>query len=335
MGRGWRLRIALGAFAMCVSHASLAAESKGDPNTAEVLFREGKRLMDEGRYDEGCPRLADSHKLDPGGGTVLALALCLEGNGQLASAWTNYNEALAFALRDGQKEREQRVRDRLSAIEPRLSKLSIEAPTDPPQGLEIKRDGVVVPQTAWGVPVPVDAGVHTIYATAPGRRSWARSVDIDVVAGKAVVRIPALEPERSAVNAERDAVPMATPAGAPAREVIPAPAERPRDGGGTTRRTWAVATTAAGGVALVNGAVFGMAAVLAAAEANRLCPETSCSNPEGVSLSHEASTFATVANVSVGVGVAAVAVGVYVLLSGSHDAAPRSGRRATPLRWEF
>jgi serine/threonine-protein kinase len=335
MRGGWKRRFAICAFATCASRASLAAEPPADPNTAEVLFRDGKRLMEEGRYGEACPRLADSHKLDPGGGSVLALAMCYERNGQLASAWTSYNEALSFALRDGQKEREQKTRNRLSAIEPRLSKLSIEAPVDRPQGLEIKRDGALIPETAWGVPVPVDLGQHTVYAIAPGRQSWATSVDLDTMGATAVVRIPVLEPEPRA-PAENAATPMAAPARPPAK--TPAPRvlpERLHDRGATTRHIWAVATMTGGGVALVNGAVFGVAAVLASAEANRLCPDTSCSDPNGVSRSQEASTFATVANVSVGVGVAAVAVGVFLLLTGNDDATLRSSRRTNPLRLEF
>ncbi len=38
------------------------------------------------------------------------------------------------------------------------------------EGLQVKRDGVLIEKTLWGIAVPVDPGEHAISATAPGKK---------------------------------------------------------------------------------------------------------------------------------------------------------------------
>src|SRR5262245_49529895 len=68
---------------------------------AEELFRDGKRLMTEGKYAEACPKLAESHRLDPAGGTLLTLGLCHEAEGRTATAWAELKEAAAIGKQTG------------------------------------------------------------------------------------------------------------------------------------------------------------------------------------------------------------------------------------------
>jgi hypothetical protein len=77
---------------------SLAPRALADPTAedraaADTLFREGRALVKQGRYAEGCSKLVVSQKLDPTGGTLLALADCYELNGQTASAWATFSDA--------------------------------------------------------------------------------------------------------------------------------------------------------------------------------------------------------------------------------------------------
>ncbi len=151
-----------------VARPALAAEPTPDERTlAQSLFDEGRRLMDAGRYDQACTRFADSQRLDPGGGTVLNLALCYEKLGALARAYGTYNEALSFAITERRREREQFARERIAALGARLPHLVLRV-HDPQAGLDVQLDGSPVPSSVWGVATAVDPGTHTVDAVAPG-----------------------------------------------------------------------------------------------------------------------------------------------------------------------
>src|SRR5689334_1948856 len=78
-----------------------------DPAAAEALFREGKQLMADGAFERACPKLAESYRLDPATGALLATALCYERANKLASAWVAYTDAAARAKTEGALDREQ------------------------------------------------------------------------------------------------------------------------------------------------------------------------------------------------------------------------------------
>ena len=61
-------------------------------------------------------------------------------------------------------------------------------------GLEVRRDGVLVGAAELGIPVPLDPGIHTLAAVAPGRKPWSSSVEVPAHAGLLSVTVPVLEP---------------------------------------------------------------------------------------------------------------------------------------------
>src|SRR5207244_597481 len=119
------------------------------------------------------PKLAESQRLDPGGGTILNLAICHEALGKTASAWVEFLEALRIATLDGRGDREALAREHLLQIAPRLSRIRIEVPAEArAEGLEIALNGVKLAEAAWGTPVPVDPGEQTVEVTAPKKVPW-------------------------------------------------------------------------------------------------------------------------------------------------------------------
>src|SRR5579872_4584840 len=76
---------------------ALAQQSPADAQYAEQLFQEAKGDMSEGRVDMACTKLEAVRRIDGGGGTVLALAVCHEKQGREATALGEFREARLLA----------------------------------------------------------------------------------------------------------------------------------------------------------------------------------------------------------------------------------------------
>jgi hypothetical protein len=186
-----RLTIPVFCFASLLSQVGLA-QDKSAVAAADVLFRQGRQLHDEKRYAEACPKFAESFRLDPATGSLLALASCHEGEGKLASAWAEYNEVSVRARRENQPERVTLARQRASTLEPKLAKLTILlAPGNRAPAIQVQRDSVVLGGGAIGVALPIDRGDHVILASAPGHQTFTTKITIADGATQ-VVTIPKL-----------------------------------------------------------------------------------------------------------------------------------------------
>ncbi len=158
------------AFAFAFSGAA-RAQPQSDAQIAQALFDEGRDLMDHHDYVRACPLLERSQKLDPGGGTLLNLALCFQGEGKLARASTAFNEALSGARRDGRKDREDIAVAHLDALAPRLSRIRLVLREDVP-GVVVTFDEFMEGPEILGALTPVDPGAHRIRVSAQGRTPW-------------------------------------------------------------------------------------------------------------------------------------------------------------------
>lgn len=218
--------------------ASSAAEPGADPATlAEALFQQGKQLLERGDAHAACPKLAESLRLDRATGTLLALAMCHEVEGRLASAWAEYLEVIARAKKDGRADREEAARQWAGKLEARLSTLSVAVPAAVAEipGLHVQRDGVPLDAPAWSTAVPVDPGPHVIVAKAPGRETWTTTLVVAGAAEHRTVTVPLLAPDDRASTAA-----IAVPGLAPAVRAGEAP-----PGGAPT---WTATLAMAGGV---------------------------------------------------------------------------------------
>jgi len=277
--------------------AAPATAQVSDGALAEELFRQGQGLMAEERYDEACAKLAESQRLDPSTGTLLNLAVCHEKQGKLATAWNEFNEALAAARRDGREDRVAYAQERITAIEPNLSRLTIELPAehDVP-GLEVEVDRVAVGRPALGVALPIDPGVHTVVVSAPGKRPWRAEVDIAEGPAAQSVAIPRLvdaPAEGGAVAATSSTVDTS---------------EAPSDG--STQRYVAYGLGGLGLVGVGLGAFWGLDAKSKLDESNeRGCNGNDCT-PAGAELRNSARDAGTLSTVAFAVGAAALGAGV-------------------------
>lgn len=308
--------VPLAALAIVLAASPATAATPEESALAEELFRSAKIAMDEQRWDDACPKLVESQRLDPAGGTVLTLALCHEAQGKLASAWVELGEAIAFAKRDGRANREAIARERRAALEPRLIRLRVDvAPaTRTIPDVVLRRDGVEVKAAAWDVAAPVDPGPHVVEVSAPGYDTRRATVDVTAEGSIAVLAVPEL--------VRRAGSPEPAPAAAFAPTPDPAP-PRPRPLRFASYGVAGLAVAAAGA-----GAYFALDAKSKRDSANELCPQTVCTNPDGVDRSRDAGRSADVASVLLGSG-AALAIGAVVLWLVSGDERPRAAPAAS------
>lgn len=313
--------------------AALAADppkNGSDPAAAQSLFYEARTLMQQNKFAEACPKLEESMRLDPGLGTQFNLADCNEHVGKITSAWAGFLDVAAQSKATNQPDREKLARKRAAALEPRLPKLVVEV-SGAPQGLEVKRDGVLIGSAAWGTAIPVDPGGHKVTATAPGKQPWETS--IQTAEGKtARVSVP-----RDLPAAPVAAVPAGAhgaPAGPPptavstvspldnAQSFPPPVVENP----GSTQRAlgWIVAGVGVAGVGV--GAGFGLSSIGKRNESREHCVVDAC-DATGVDLRDEAIRNGNIATIATIAGGAAVAGGLILVLT-----APKSTERSSKLR---
>jgi len=243
-----------------------AEPSADNEALATMLFQEGRGLMAEGRIVEACQKLQESQRLDPAGGTLLNLALCHDKEGRLASSWSEFNEAIGVARRDGRTDREIEAANRAAALEPRLSRLTIVVPAAAQvDGLVIERDGRELGRNAWSTAVPVDGGEHVVHATARGREPFSTRIVIGQESDSRTVEIPVLA---TPVVVVETAALAATP---------PLPGEAPP----ARRLRWGAVALAGAGVVALGAAGYVLSTGLKANDASNVdCYVDGC-NPTG------------------------------------------------------
>jgi hypothetical protein len=291
-----------------------------DPATATMLFNEARHLVAAGRYQDACPKFEESQRLDPGIGTQFNLADCYEHTDRIASAWALFLDVASSAGGTGQLARESVARRRASALEPRLSKLTIAAPASV-AGLEVRRNGEQLGSIVWNNPIPVDPGNYTIEAAAPGKKPWSTVAKVGSNGAAVTVAIPAL--------AEGDDVAPSPPETADAAD----------HSNGVGRPRWAAAfALGLGGAGVVGvgiGSYFGLRSIAKHSDYENLCTRGLCA-PAAGPLHDQAVAAGNVSTVAFLVGGALIAGGTVLWFaaprSGGPDVAPQARSPVSRLR---
>lgn len=312
------------ATAVLFTVSRVAAQPGGSPSgqdvaTAQALFEDGKRLMQQNKYEEACPKLVESQRLDPGGGTLLAIGLCHEGQGKTATAWADFNVALGQARKDGRADREQTATEHIKTLEPKLVRVRIVV-TQKVDGLEVRRDGTLVGEAQWGTPLPVDPGDHLFEASAPNKEKWAQTLPVSGEGQAVDVTIPALADAPLA-----SVIPPSTPQQKQEPQPPPKKTNGDEDDDGSSQRLWGGIVGGAGLVGIIVGSAFGLSARGQWNDAVDLCKQNPCSNPKGIEAGKDAGSAADASTVFFIVGGVALAAGVVLWIT-----APSKSSSARP-----
>lgn len=275
---------------------------------AEVLFSEGKNLVQAGNYAAACPKFEESQKLDPGMGTLYRLADCYEHLGRTASAWAAFLEVAGSAKTSGQQARADDAKKRAAEIEPNLAKLSIRVADPDLAGLVVKRGDLAVGKAQWNTAMPVDPGHVAVVASAPGRKTWHGTVAVEARSSSRI-DVPKLELEPAA----------------------PAPASRSTGGAEAgpssfgTQRTLAIAAGAAGVVGLGIGSAFGLVSMSKGSDADARCDADNFCDNAGLELRRDAIDAGDLSTIGFVAGGVLVAAGVVLWVTAPPRGASSSG----------
>lgn len=284
--------------------AGAAGTARAQNAEAELLFRDGDKLMAAGDYAKACDAFEASNRIEARAGTLIRLGDCREKNHQLASAWSAYSDALS-RVKDPKKR--EIAAAKVAQLEPRLSQLTISVPDESRvPGLTITRNGTPVDAALWNRGAPVDGGEYVIAGRAPGHEEWSTKVQVPVEGGKVSVEVPRFKELKALAPDIPDDKAMFNP-----EEPIDAPSPI------TGRRKIALGLAGGGMIALVGGAILGTGAKGLEADADELCPMITCvDHAEANDLMERARSRARLANVAYGVSAVAGAAAVVLWFTG-------------------
>jgi hypothetical protein len=331
-GAGVARVAAVAALLAVLAAAADAIAQGGETATAESLFRQGKQLMDAKDFARACPLLAESYRIDPATGALLALATCHEGEGKLASAWAEFSDAASRAQREGRADRVSAAREHVQALDPRLSMLTVTVPGAVASlpGFELRRDGAVLGKAVIGVGVPVDGGDHVVEVTATGKKSWKTSVVVGRENDKKTVAVPVLEDAAGAPAGGQGV------AGASTLDVTAAAGPN----GLTGMQIGGIVVGGVGVVGIAVGSVFGLKAMGKNNDSNSSgCDGAVCTNADALQARNDARSAAAVSTVAFVAGGVLAATGVTLFVIGKPKRSEQTSVSVVPSvganQWGF
>ncbi len=322
----------LGALALVIAGAlwarSSGAQVSSDAAKAEALSSEGRQLLEQGNWKDGCVKLRAALDLDPTVRTLFNLGSCSDYDGKLLLARERYSQAEVMNAGDPdpvqKAQRATMIRDALRDLDARIPKLRIQV-LPPAVDARVVVDGKELVPEERDRPVLVEAGEHRIEVTAKGYRpvSTTETVDVDNAAKPKEVVLTLVEEPPSA------APPTSAPEPAP---VAPAPNRR-ADGGSTDpdsetsdvgrgQRIGGAIVGGAGALGLVGAALFGVQFLSKRSDILDECDSNNVCTPKALTLRDEAADARTTAYVLLGVGAAATIGGVVLYATAPDSPGP-------------
>ncbi len=294
-----------------------AADNK---EKADVLFKQGKKLMSEKRYADACAAFEQSVKLDPGIGGQLNIAKCFEEWGKLGRALHAYQKAEEMA-RDAKDSRLAKIHELVEGLEPNVPHLTLKVPADADTSeVSITLDGNAVDKADLGQAQLVDPGPHLVEWKSQGKkktkvvpveRGASSEVTLDIGA-----KIKPVKEEPKVVKTEP-----------PPKEE---PKQEPKDDRpkqyavdpGRNRRLIAYGVGGAGVVLIGTSTILTVVAKGKYNDAlkNDCMNMTNACDPAGLTATHSARSEANVGTVLFIVGAGAVGAGVALYLTAPHGA---------------
>lgn len=179
---------------------------------AEELFNKAVELSEAHRYDQACPLLAESQKLDPRPSTLFALGDCEREAGKMGSSIAHFKaylkeyETMKSDVRKRHEQRANSARSHIKKLVAEAPMLKLTFPSGIPAEFTIKRNGEEVNRIDLDKDIPVDPGEQVVILEIPGREQAEQRISIALKEKKVVELAPgpiAKKVDADAQNASR------------------------------------------------------------------------------------------------------------------------------------
>jgi hypothetical protein len=307
-----------------VAFAQVDPKAPADPAASREQLKIGFELKKQGDFAAAVGHLEESVRLDPKAlKPLLNLADCEEHLNRLVAAQAHWVRVRDQAAADGSHDFEEEAKRRLADVEARMPRLTVTLAPEAPPNTEVVRDDVALGAVSLGAPLPTDPGKHLVIARAAGYAPRGFEITLAERETKSLTVTPGprLPDPPSPVF-------VAPPRASSTAFVSPPPPLAPVD---TTQRTFGVIASAAGGVCLGAGLVFGGLALSNknASNAGGHCDATGC-DAEGKDLRQDALRDATFATILVVGGGALLAGGLVVVATAPSNKRARAALTIAP-----
>ncbi len=267
-----------------------------DSGRGAQAIAEAKKAESSGKIDEACAAYARAQAFDPQSTTLLALALCHEKQGKLATAYGELGEVAAAFGKEGNKERETFARGHAKDLEPKLSYLVLEG-TENTKVETFTLDGLPVPKAAWSKPLPLDTGDHSLSFAQTGAEPSQAHVQIPPGAAKVPYRLPLLGKSKLAQS----------------------------DKGEAATTPWLGYGLVAGGVVgLGIGSVFGISTFSARSDADKGCNVAKQCTAESLARIDDGRSSGTISTIAFVAGAVLVGTGLTLILTHKTESKPKT-----------
>jgi hypothetical protein len=270
-----RFPTAAATFAVVLAATSVAgAASPDDRASARQHQKQADDLKKQGKLAEACTHLEEVARLDPKLPTLIELAECSEGSGNLVAAEGQWAAARDRAKHDEKPQSRSKAEQHFDAVQKRVAHLTLQLAAGG-QGAQVLRDDVLLEAGSIGSALPTNPGDHVIVVKLAGHDDAKYPIKLADGANQTLAiapgpassgAAPAAVPPPAAPSAPSLPSASAAAPAAPAVKADAAPAPTPT-GWWTSGRTAGVLLGAVGLAAVGGGTAL---CVIASGQNNKL-----------------------------------------------------------------
>jgi hypothetical protein len=164
---------------MALPDVPALAQSEEALAAARATFADGVTDESAKRYEAALEEFRQVATVRETANVRYRIASCLEALGRRADALASYETAVRIGTGDASSaEAVEEARERAARLDRVVARLTLSFSAPPPAGAEVRVDETLVDPKAVGDAIRLDAGPHSVMATAPGAPPFRTAVTL-------------------------------------------------------------------------------------------------------------------------------------------------------------